>query len=144
MRVLLYQAGDAESHRKLGKELSLLDSGEYVVTIKKNRAIRSLSQNKYYHAILKIIAIDTGHDHEMLHEICKKKFNGETISFPKGGMEIVGKSTSNLDTAEFTAYINRVKQWAIDEFDMVIPEAKDVDYKKWIDIENEYERSFTG
>ena len=144
MKVLLYQAGDPESHKKLGNELRLLDKAEYVITIKKNRAIRSLSQNKYYHAILKIIAIDTGHTHEQLHEICKKKFNGEAINFPKGGMEIIGKSTSDLDTGEFTAYINRVKQWCIDEFEIVIPEPKDVDYKKWMDIENEYEKSFQG
>jgi len=144
MKVLLYNAGDAESHKKLGRELALLDKAEYVITVKKNRAVRSLSQNKYYHAILKIIAIDTGHTHEELHEICKKKFNGKAITFPKGGMEIVGQSTSDLDTGEFTGYINRVKQWAIDEFEIVIPEAKDVDYKQWMDIENNYEKSFNG
>jgi len=144
MKILLYKAGDEKSHKDLGRKLQELKEGEYVVTIKKNRAIRSLSQNKYYHAILNIIGIETGHTHEELHEALKMKFNSEMIFFPKSGSQVVAKSTSDLDSGQFTAYINRVKNWALNEFSIVIPEAKDIDYQRWIEIENAYEENQHG
>lgn len=143
-RIYLYKAKDANSHKELGQKLKELPDGEYVVEIKKNRAIRSLNSNKYYHVILNIIAISTGHTHEELHEAMKIKFNCQVIFFPKGGSQIVGKTTSDLDSGEFSAYVNRVKQWALDEFGIVIPQANDIDYKRWIEIETTYEDSFRG
>lgn len=144
MKILLYKAKDAESHKKLGKALQDLPDGEYVVEVKKNRNIRSMSANKYYHAILNIIGISTGHTHAELHETLKLKFNCEVVFFPKGGSQTIGKSTNGLDTKEFAAYINRVKQWAIDEFGISIPEAKDVDYVKWMEYENTYNENTNG
>lgn len=144
MRILLYKAGDAQSHKELGRKLIELTEGEYVITIKKNRVIRSLNANKYYHFILNVIAVHTGHTHEELHEALKMKFNSEMIFFPKSGSQIVARSTSHLDTAQFAAYINRVKNWALNEFSIILPEAKDVDYQKWIDAENQYDLTQTG
>jgi len=142
--ILLYTSGSLESHKNLGKKLSELKPGDYVLTIKKNRAVRSLSQNKYYHCILKIVGIETGHTHDELHEALKLKFNASVIFFPKGGSQIVGKSTSDLDTKEFTSYINQVKNWAMHEFGIVIPELKDLDYMRWIAIENTYAENQQG
>lgn len=143
-KILLYKAGDAQSHKNLGKELQSLKEGEYVVKIIRNRPIRSLSANKYYHAILNIIGIETGHTHEELHDALKLKFNAKVLHFPKGGSQIVGESTSNLDTKEFAAYVNQVKNWALNEFGIVIPEARDLDYQKWIEIETAYQENQQG
>ncbi len=143
-KILLYKAGDAQSHKNLGKELQGLKEGEYIVKITRNRPIRSLSANKYYHAILNIIGIETGHTHEELHEALKQKFNAKILYFPKGGSQIIGGSTSNLDTKEFAAYVNQVKNWALNEFGIVIPEARDLDYQKWIEIETAYEENQQG
>lgn len=145
MRLITYKAGDAADHKKVGDYLRTLPEGtEFIIEVKKNRPIRSLSANKFYHAILKIIAIHTGHTHEELHEALKMKFNSDMINFPKSGTQLIAKSTSDLDSKEFGAYINRVKNWALNEFGIVIPEAKDIDYEKWISIENEYERVNSG
>lgn len=151
MKHFIYDNRQEESKREFYNKLKSLEQAEYVVVIKRNCAVRSLSANKYYHAILNIICIKSGQgtgdkifDHDQLHELLKKKFNNEVIFFPKGGSELVGKSTSDLDTKEFAIYINRVKQWAIDEFDIVIPELKDLDYKGWMEIENEYDKTFSG
>ncbi len=144
MRIFLYEAGDTESHKQFGKKMSELPKGTYICEIKRNRPIRSLSSNKYYHAILNIIAIDTGHTHSELHEAMKLKFNCSVIFFPKGGSQVVGNSTGNLDTKEFAGYVNRVKQWALDEFNIVIPEAKDITYQRWMEIETTYEENFNG
>lgn len=144
MKTHLYKTDSQESKQKLYNVLKDLQPGQYVITIKKNRAIRSLSQNRYYHAILNIIAIATGHTHEELHEAMKMKFNCSVIYFPKGGSQIVGKSTSDLDSGEFVGYVNRVKQWAMDEFSIVIPERESIDEHRWIDIENTYDENFNG
>lgn len=143
-KIFLYKTKDEKKHKELGAFLWALDPGEYVIEIKKNRNIRSISANKYYHAILNIIAIETGHSHDELHEALKLKFNCEIIHFPKGGSQMIGKTTSDLDTKEFASYINRVKHWALDEFQIVIPEAKDMDYAKWMEIENNYEKVRSG
>lgn len=144
MKVLIYQAGNTDSHKALGKELAQLPPGEYVIEVKKNRAIRSLQANKYYHVVLNIIAISTGHSHEELHEICKLKFNPLLVDLPKGGSQVIGGSTKDLDTLQFAAYVNRVKQWALDEFGIVIPEPDSIDRARWIDIENAYNENFSG
>ncbi len=140
-RILIYKAGDPQSHKDLGKKLQELKPGEYVVKITKNRALRSLSANRYYHFCLNIIAIETGHTHEELHEALKAKFNAKIIHFPKGGSQIIGISTSLLDSKEFSGYVNQVKNWALTEFNIVIPEAKDVNYEAWITVQNAYEEN---
>lgn len=140
--MFIYTAGTR--NEKLNQYIKELPPGDYLVTIKKNRPIRSLSANKYYHCILNILGAHTGHTHEQLHDICKKKFNAEVINLPKSGSEIRGKSTTNLDTKEFAAYVNRVKMWAMDEFGVIIPESKDIDYARWMAIENEYEQVHSG
>jgi hypothetical protein len=144
MRNFVYIAGDAASHKELGKKLSELKPGSYVIQVKKNRAIRSLSANRYYHLILNVIGIETGHTHDELHEALKLKFNSKIVYFPKGGSQLIGNSTSNLDSAEFFGYVNRVKQWAIDEFGIVIPDQKDVTYEQWLAIEDTYELNQNG
>lgn len=148
MRVLTFTKGESPEDKKslheFGLEVLKLKPGNYIAEIKRNRPIRSLQQNKFYWAILSIIAIDTGHTREELHEALKMKFNSEIVFFPKSGNQIIPKSTNDLDSAQFTAYINRVKQWARDEFNINIPEPKDLDYAKWIEIENTYEQNNQG
>jgi hypothetical protein len=151
MKYILYDNRTEEGKKALYKKLKDLPEGEYVIEVKQNRPNRSINANKYYHAVLNIICTETGQgtgdknfDHEQLHEILKRKFNSETIIFPKGGTEIVGKSTSDLDSKEFTIYVNRVKQWAKDEFGIDIPEPEDVTYKRWMEFENNYNKTFSG
>ncbi len=143
-KILLYRAGDATSHKMVGKTLSELPNGQYVIEIKKHRLIRSLSANRYYHFILNIISVHTGHSHEELHEAMKLKFNGQMINFPKGGSQMIGGSTANLETDQFTAYVNRVKQWALDEFSIALPEAGDVTNQHEMEAENNYEATQSG
>lgn len=144
-KILLYRAGDPKSHKELGDKLRELKDGDYIIDIKKKKNIRSISHNSYYWVVLNIISISTGeYDRDRLHEVCKKKFNGEMVMFPKSGSELIGKTTSDLDSAEFGAYVARVKQWAKDEFDIIIPEREDVDYQRWMEIENSYNENFQG
>ncbi len=143
-RIYLYKSKDAKSHKELGQKLQELPEGEYVVEIKKNRAIRSLNANKYYHAILNIAAIETGITHADLHEAMKYKFNSKVIFFPSGGSQCIGNSTANLDSGEFSGFVNRVKQYITDDLGINIPEAKDITYQRWMEIETTYAENFNG
>lgn len=144
MKVLLYTAGDAASHKELGKQLQDLKPGTYVIEVKRNRPVRSLSANKYYHALLNIAAIETGITHNDLHEAMKYKFNSKVVFFPSGGSQCIGNSTSDLNSAEFAGFVNRVKQYFTDEVGLIIPEQKDIDYKTWIEIQNTFDENFNG
>ena len=144
MRIFFYDPRDEQSIRELGKKLRAMPEGKYRVEVYKNRAVRSLKANAYYHVILNIIGIETGHTHEQLHEICKKKFNADIIHLPKSGMEMIPKTTTNLDTAEFAAYVNRVKQWAQDEFGIVIPDVSQLDDRRIAEIQNTYDENNSG
>lgn len=163
MKPFIYTPGDKACHKKLGRELEQLpkDKGDYIITVKRNRPIRSLSANRYYHAIINIIAIDTGHTHEQLHDYCKQHFAPmESIVFELKNMseqqiadlvarklnppETVIRSTKDMNSTEFATYINKIKMWAAERLGILIPEAKDIDYKKWLEIETEYEKVTSG
>lgn len=143
-KILLYRAKHETSHRMVGKALSELPEGQWVIEIKRHCIIRSLSQNRYYHFMLNIISVQTGHSHEELHEAMKLKFNGQMIHFPKGGSQMIGRSTANLETNQFTAFVNRVKQFAIDEFSIILPEAGEVTNQHLMEAENNYEQTQSG
>lgn len=144
MKTFIYKRGDAESHKEFGRILQNLKDGEYVVSVKKNRAIRSLSANKYYHAILNIACMELDITHENMHEAMKYKFNSKVIFFPAGGSQCIGNTTADLDTKEFAGFVNRVKQYLTDDLGIVIPELKDIDYARWIAIDNAYDDNFNG
>lgn len=150
MRTFIAKPGDDSTLKQFGNYWRQLEKNEktrgkdYCLVVKQNRPVRSLKQNAYYHIILSLIGIETGHTHEQLHDICKKKFNYEVINLPKSGSEIRGKSTADLLEDEFAAYVNRVKQWAQDEFGVVIPEREKIDYSTQVEIGNHYDRVQSG
>lgn len=149
MRTFIIKAGDESSFKQLGsylRELGKTKAGkDFCVVVKQNRPVRSLSQNGFYHIVLTLICTEANqYTHEQLHEICKRKFNYEMVQFPKSGYEVVGKSTANLDSLEFASYVNRVVQWAREEFNIVIPEREAIDYATQVEIGNQYDKSIQG
>lgn len=144
-KILEYMPQDPKSLNKLMEVLNALRKVSHVIEIKENKPIRSLDANAYYWAILTIISISTGEwDRDELHEVCKRKFNSITRRGPKQEFFIIGGSTKNMDTGQFSAYVNKVKAWAMNEWGILIPEAKDIDYKRWMEIKESYDSQFHG
>jgi hypothetical protein len=137
-----YKKGNAEQHKELGKKLQSLDDGEYIIDIKKNRPVRSLDANKFYWAVLQIIAIESGHDKDWLHDFYKNEFNAEEVRFHGGEVKRMARSTSNMDTKEFALYLNRVIEHGRSFFGCVIMEQRDFDYAKLMMIKEQYDRVF--
>lgn len=146
MRVLLYENHEetikAKSHKEAGRALQELPISRngYVVTVKKNLPIRSNDHNRYYRIVLKVIAIQTGETTDRLHMLFKCMFNYEEFTLPNGDVRRIPKTTSDKDVAEFSKYVNQVKQFAIDEWGCVFTDRHDMDRLKEIQIEDQYER----
>ncbi len=140
--IVHYTKGNAEQHKELGRKLQGLDEGEYIIEIKKNRPIRSLDANKFYWAVLQIIAVESGHDKDWLHDFYKNEFNFEEVKLPNGDIRRMARSTSGLDTKDFALYLNRVIEHGRTFFGCVIMEQRDYDYAKMLMIKEHYDRVF--
>lgn len=95
------------------------------VTIEKRRKRRTDNQNSYYWGVvIRTIANECGYrsDEELaaVHAELKKKF------LPHNGKLAIPQSTTKLNTAEFTRYIEAVRDWAVSELGIYIPDAGEV------------------
>ena len=105
-------------------ELSRLEGQRIEITIRKERHVRSLNQNKYYWGVvIEILSEYFGYDKEEMHEACKFKF---LRKHEDTALVTVG-STKKLSTGEFTEYIDTVMRWAATEYQILIPPAEGVD-----------------
>jgi len=105
-------------------ELSRLEGQRIELTIRKERHVRSLSQNKYYWGvIIEILSNNFGYDKEEMHEALKFKF---LKKHEDTDLVTVG-STAKLSTAEFTEYIDEIIRWASTEYQVVIPSADGIE-----------------
>lgn len=84
---------------------------EIVVT--KQRDQRSGNQNRYYRSVIVgMIAEETEHDEEEIHEILKRKFLTEKIEIAPNVFEERTGSTTELNTIQFEAYAQKCREWA--------------------------------
>ena len=138
-----YTQGNQLQHSQLGQKLKDLAPGEYIIEVKRNRPIKSFGQSKYlFGVVYKTIAAETGMNTDELHEIFKLKFNAQEKFFPNGRREVLPGSTKDLDTAEMTSFITKVKHYAAEELNIHIPELCDVDYKLWMEINERHVKVF--
>lgn len=145
MKTILWKTNDKKSNDTVRDYVAYLNDKdkdkqvEYLITFKKNRAIRSTSQNGYYRIVLIAIANITGDTDDDLHEFFKKKFLGKEIHG-----EVIGGSSAKLDTAEFTEYLNKVIEYSKSFFNVeYIPKPEDRAYNAWAaEMENGYNAMF--
>lgn len=83
---------------------------ELEVAIGKRRRQRSLPQNSWYWGVvLPVIAHETGHSAEELHEIFKRMFlTRKIIKYRNKDFQLPG-TTTDLNTMEFSEYVERVR-----------------------------------
>ena len=99
------------------------------VTVKRQTKHHSDSQRSYYHGVVvDMIANEIGESHEDTHELLKEKFcprrqvellNGKFLEMPP--------STKNYSTEEYTAHIEKVRQWAASFLGLSIPDPNEVE-----------------
>ncbi len=96
--------------------------------IRIDKSPRSISANNYYHVLLNILSEHTGHEHYELHEYFKNKFLPKFVR--KRGKEFMPGSTSELNSDEFNVFLEKVKLFSIEFFELELPDPKQIyDYK---------------
>lgn len=148
---IIYKTGDAALHQKIGHNLMRLPDGEYIISWKKNRNVRSLPQLRLAHVICKIYAIYTGHTLEEIKDEFKRERFYE-IRTDKQGKEFKRlKSFSkdfdgrSWDTLEMTSLVNNLLDWGNTHHPLcVVPRKEDIHYQMLMEIENDYEVEFSG
>jgi hypothetical protein len=145
-RIFLYKSKDEKSHKELGKKLSELPEGGYVIKVSKNKPVRSLGQNAYYHMVWNIYATHTGHYIDELKKEFYDKIGFFEVFTDKREISTKRyKSSADLDETEFAALINQQAQWGRDEFpEVIVPRKEDATYLQWMQVENDYNRTFSG
>jgi hypothetical protein len=109
-------------------ELQSFRDGPVTVRIERKRATRRQQANAYYWvAVIATLAEYTGYSPDDMHDVLKAKFLPKTLAMANGNGEVmaefvIGGSTTKLDVVEFYEYVQRIKQWAQDDLNCIIPE----------------------
>lgn len=91
------------------------------VTIKPYKKSRSLEQNALYWKWCGIIASDTGHNADEIHEFCKIKFLEPVFVEINGEVHEARRTTTKLKVDEMSAFMNKVHAWATGELGILLP-----------------------
>ena len=92
--------------------------------VKRKYRKRSLDANAYLWVVYSLISEHSGHTPEEIHAICKAMFLKTTKTVLDRTYEAVG-STSGLDTFDFSQYVSKVKNWAVQELGIAVPDSED-------------------
>lgn len=100
----------SEHHKHLFNNwLKQFNDGSYRLEINDIKEKRSDQQNRFYWGVyLPLIAEETGHTTEELHELFRGMFNSE-IKEVLGKQVRVSKSTTNMTKGEFVEYIMKIE-----------------------------------
>ena len=102
--------GENRARKLLAAALKHLPDGAYDWEIRPFAQTRSLKANAWLWGVCyKLIAEETGHSPEEIHELMRLRHNSKRIAHPETGEEIqVPVSTTKLTIEEFSVYIDRV------------------------------------
>jgi len=98
------------------------------VLVRRRRAARSIKQNAYYWGVcIQLVSEHTGYTPEEIHDIAKQMFIPKRLALADGNGEIrgefvIGGSTREMDTKGFNEFVERFRQWAAEDLDVVIPD----------------------
>lgn len=90
------------------------------ITLTMHRKKRSSEQNRLYFAVLSEMANECGHSVEELHEFMKLKFLPRQIVAVGDEEMPIAASSSKLDTAAFSAFVEQVMAFASSELGVVV------------------------
>lgn len=113
-------------------------SKEYEASIVKKTDKRTLSQNRLYFLWLNCISAETGNEVDDLHEYLKRKFIGRNYRIIYGEGIETSLSTTELNTEQFKAYLDRVQEWANVEQGIILPNPEDLHFAQFAEKYQNY------
>jgi hypothetical protein len=102
-------------------KLDLTVGKTYRIQITTKRKIRTISQNALYWLWLTCIEQETGNAKEYLHEYFKQEFLGREIVMVFNAEVYPLKTTTGLNTKQFTNYLEKMKVFASVELGITLP-----------------------
>lgn len=93
------------------------------ISIGRERGTRSDNQNRYYWNYLRLIANDTGHTEDELHQLFKRIFLPPTFIKVLGREIKIPSTTKKLNKVEFGEYLDKICA----ETNIPLPDKKDMD-----------------
>ena len=107
----------------------LPEGKKYSVSITLSREKRSIQQNRLYHLWLNCISAETGNEVEDLHDYFKGRFLARRVVV-FGEERNAAISTTKLNTAEFTVFLDKVQQFAANE-GIILPNPEDLYFEQF-------------
>ena len=109
----------------LKRILELDLSKAWEVTVKPYKRSRSVEQNALYWLQLGVLAKETGHSADELHEVAKLKFLLPTFVEIDGEVHEIRRSTTKLNIAEMAEYLTQFQAWAATDLGVNLPFPED-------------------
>lgn len=107
---------------RLNRFYAARESKMVQITVTECGKPRSVHQNRYmWGVVYQMIADETGHLPEEVHEFCKMKFLPRAFIAIGNEEFAVTKSTTKLTTGEFEEYLERIRVFAATELAIRIP-----------------------
>lgn len=113
---------------RLDALVGTLSNGEYVLTITKRRERRTLSQNALLWMWLRCIAEDTGNTTDDLYDVFCSKFLRKRVEV-NGDVVECCKTSSQLNTAEMTTFLDNIQVYAASELGITLPNPEDRNFE---------------
>lgn len=111
---------------------------QYNVRVAKKAETRTLSQNRLYYLWLNCISAETGNEVELLHEYCKQKFLGVQYRVIYGEEVVRPLTTTELNTEQFKAYLDKIQEWANTEQGIILPNPEDLYWEQFLEKYKNY------
>jgi hypothetical protein len=127
---LLINFDKEDDKRKLFSVLKNL-KGSFAVSLKKNKAQRTLQQSRYYFGVvLAYLSEETGFTKDEAHQLMQRMFLKYAKDVSDGTSEMFVRSTTSLNTVEMNEYIEQIRIFAVSELGCYIPEPNEIVYEK--------------
>jgi hypothetical protein len=145
---MIYQLDNELDYNRLKEKIKYFVEKQKTIEVKEVRAVRSLSQNSYFYLIVSWFAIEYGETADYVKneiikkQVCKSIFKTEFVNKKTGEIREAYKSTSELDTKEFTIVIEMFRNYSSKEAGIYLPEPSDMAFineiKREITKNNKY------
>jgi len=129
--------GNEVDIRKVTNALSMLEQDQaYFIRIEKVKKIRTLSQERYYRGVVvKIISDETGYEPSETHDVLKEMFaEKREIMLPNGKKIQIPLSNADMDTKQYSGYVDACRNWAAQELNCFIPAPDDITNEMYEEI----------
>lgn len=113
----------------------LPEGKRYHVKVTLKREKRTVDQNSLYWLWIACIRDETGNEKDFLHDHFRGKYIGYDEQVVFGEVIRKPKSTTRLDTKQFTLYLESIRVFAASELGIVLPDPED---KYWQDFYDKY------